>query len=127
MVKACAPLATIDKESNIIRLVHYTTQEYFEQTQKRWFPDAETGITNTCVTYLLFDTFNTGVCATDKEFEERLQENALYDYAARNWGHHAGAASTEVEQLLLDFLENEAKIAGSSQAMMASGGYPGYS
>ena len=33
MVSVCAGLVTVDEESNIIRLVHYTTQEYFEQTQ----------------------------------------------------------------------------------------------
>jgi hypothetical protein len=34
IVSVCAGLVTIDEESDIIRLVHYTTQEYFEQTKK---------------------------------------------------------------------------------------------
>jgi hypothetical protein len=29
MVSMCAGLVTVDEESKIIRLVHYTTQEYF--------------------------------------------------------------------------------------------------
>ena len=33
MVSVCAGLVTIDKDSNIVRLVHYTTQEYFERTK----------------------------------------------------------------------------------------------
>ena len=33
IVSVCAGLVTVDEESNIIRLVHYTTQEYFERTQ----------------------------------------------------------------------------------------------
>jgi hypothetical protein len=52
MVSVCAGLVTVDKESNIIRLVHYTTQEYFEQTQNRWFPNAVVEVTTICVTYL---------------------------------------------------------------------------
>jgi len=32
MASVCAGLVTIDEESKIIRLVHYTTQEYFERT-----------------------------------------------------------------------------------------------
>jgi hypothetical protein len=40
MVSVCAGLVTIDEESDIIRLVHYTTQEYFEQTGTIRFPDA---------------------------------------------------------------------------------------
>jgi hypothetical protein len=32
MVSVCARLVTVDEESNIIRFVHNTTQEYFERT-----------------------------------------------------------------------------------------------
>ena len=74
IVSVCAGLVTVDEESNAIRLVHYTTQEYFERTQKRWFPDAETDILKTCITYLSFDTFDAGFCETDEEFEHRLFE-----------------------------------------------------
>jgi hypothetical protein len=45
MVSVCAGLVTVDEESSIIRLVHYTMQEYFERTQEKWFPNAETDIT----------------------------------------------------------------------------------
>ena len=121
----CAGLVTVDKTSDIIRLVHYTTQEYFERTS--WFPNAETDITVACITYLSFDVFAASFCETDEEFETRLQQNPLYDYAARNWGHHACVASTEVGQSILGFLESEAKVSGSSQAMMASRGYSDYS
>jgi hypothetical protein len=52
IVSVCTGLVTIDEESGIIRLVHYTTQEYFERTQSQWFPDAQTNMNITCVTYL---------------------------------------------------------------------------
>jgi ankyrin repeat protein len=123
----CAGLVTIDEESNVIRLAHYTTLEYFQRTQKDWFPNAQTDIATTCITYLSFDAFEAGFCLTDNEFEKRLQLNPLYDYAARNWGHHASAAPAEVERSAVDFLKSEAKIFSSSQAMMASRDYFGYS
>ncbi|KAH6716575.1 hypothetical protein BKA61DRAFT_513501, partial [Leptodontidium sp. MPI-SDFR-AT-0119] len=94
MVSVCAGLVTVDEESGIIRLVHYTTQEYFERTQSQWFPNAQANITTICVTYLSFDEFESGICRNDDEFEKRLQLNKLYDYAAHNWGHHAREAST---------------------------------
>jgi ankyrin repeat protein len=121
LVSDCAGLVTVDEESNIIRLVHYTTQEYFERTWISWFPNAQRDIAMTCVLYLSFDTFQTGFCPTDEDFEARLQSNPLYDYAAQNWGHHARAASEE--QLILSFLESEAKVSASSQAMMAFKSY----
>ena len=90
------------------------TQEYFKRTQKRWFPSVETDITRICVTYLSFSIFESGLCQTDDEFEEWLQTNQLYDYAAHNWGYHACVASVEVEQLITRLLESEAKVSSSS-------------
>ena len=120
MASVCAGLVTVDEESKIIRLVHYTTQEYFERTWESWFPNTHTDITKICVTYLSFNAFGTGFCLTDKEFEARLQSNALYDYAAQNWGNYAHWDLGEVEELIVDFLKSEAKVAASSQAMIVS-------
>ena len=53
--------------------------------------------------------------------------NPLYDYAAHNWGYHACAALAEVEPLITQLLESEAKVSSSSQAMMASRSYSDYS
>lgn len=64
----CAGLAMVNEESNIIRVVHYTTQEFFKRTQNTWFPNAKTNITETCVTYLAFDVSNSGYCKTDSEY-----------------------------------------------------------
>ena len=119
MVSVCAGLVTVDEETDTIRLVHYTTQEYFERTRIEWFPDAQTDIATICVTYLLFDVFDTGFCQTDGEFQSRLKLNPLYDYAARNWGHHAHTAPAELELLINDLLESQAKVSSCSQAMMA--------
>jgi hypothetical protein len=41
MISVCAGLVTVDEECRIIRFIHYTTQEYFERTRNRWFPDAK--------------------------------------------------------------------------------------
>ncbi|KAI9782389.1 MAG: hypothetical protein M1839_005262 [Geoglossum umbratile] len=125
-VSVCAGLVTVDEESDIIRLVHYTTQEYFERTWTSWFPGAQIDITNVCVTYLSFNVFETGFCESDGEFEARLQTNILYDYAARNWGYHAHTALIK-EDLILNLLESRAKVSAASQAMMASGRYSSYS
>jgi ankyrin repeat protein len=111
-------VGTVDGESNIIRLVHYTTQEYFQRTQERWFPNAELEITTICVSYLSFTVFESGFCETNRDFKERLRLNPLYDYAAHNWGHHAHEAPNLCEEVI-DFLESDAKVEASSQAMMA--------
>lgn len=128
LISVCAGLVTVDQGSDIIRLFHYTAQEYFQQTQKQWFPDAGDDITRTCVTYLSFDDFEAGFCATDAEFEERLRSHQLYDYAAHKWGHHAGE-TTSLDPLVLGFLQYQAKVEASSQALFAvkESGQPHYS
>lgn len=88
MISVCAGLITVDEKNNIIQLVHYTTQEFFQRTQRDWFPEADVEIANVYITYLLFDAFEAGFCRSNEEFEARIQFNPLYDYAARNWGHY---------------------------------------
>jgi ankyrin repeat protein len=117
MVSVCAGLVTVDEESGIVRLVHYTTQEYFERTQCNWFPNAEADITTICVTYLSFRTFETGYCDTDFDFVQRLESYKLYDYAAHNWGHHACKAST-LHPEVINFLKCKSKLEASMQALM---------
>jgi ankyrin repeat protein len=118
----CAGLVIADEQSKIIRLVHYTTQEYFEHKWTAWFPDAHKDITNACVTYLSFDQFNTGFCQSNEVLEERLQTNALYDYAARFWGSHASKAHTENDGIL-KLLRNKAKVSAASQVMISAKRY----
>ena len=119
IVSVCEGLVTVDKESSIIRLVHYTTQEYFKQAQEEWFPDIEKKITTTCITYLSFEDFNSGFCQNDTEFEKRLQLNQFYDYASHNWGHHAHQASTLDAAIIVSFLEKKEHAVASSQGLLA--------
>jgi GPI inositol-deacylase-like protein len=118
LVSVCTGLVIIDEESNIVRLVHYTTQEYFERTWERWFPNAHTDITEKCATYLSFKVFETGFSRTYVDFKKRLQSNVLYDYAALNWGYHARISSTEGGKLVLGLLESATSISACSQVMI---------
>ncbi|KAF1951855.1 hypothetical protein CC80DRAFT_357004, partial [Byssothecium circinans] len=87
VVSACAGLVTVDKESRIIRLVHYTTEDYLKGIREKWNPSAQYDIASTCLTYLCFKTFRSGSCA-DSEFKSRLEQNIFLDYSARYWGEH---------------------------------------
>lgn len=126
LVELCAGLVTVDKEGSIIRLVHYTAQEYFEKMQTSLFPDAQHDIAVTCITYLSFPTFESGLCITDDEFEARMQLYPLYDYGAKHWGDHARASSTKVNELALNLLQREQKALAATQALMASTSFPTY-
>ncbi|KAH0565065.1 hypothetical protein GP486_001547 [Trichoglossum hirsutum] len=112
LVSACAGLVTIDQESNVIRLVHHTTQEYLERTRMDHFPNAQLKIAGTCLTYLSFDTFASGYCSNDEEMEKSLQ------YAASCWGHHTRGSPEQdniVRDLILAFFKQEPKMPCSVQ------------
>ncbi|KAM6522793.1 hypothetical protein FALCPG4_012409 [Fusarium falciforme] len=94
MVTACGGLVTVDQGSGIIRLVHYTTQEYFERTRKTWFPAAEEQLAEVCLTYLSFEPFRREQCKTSGEHQRRLEDWPFYRYACKYWGLHASQASS---------------------------------
>ncbi|RAH55917.1 ankyrin [Aspergillus piperis CBS 112811] len=129
MLSVCAGLVEVDKESRFIRLIHHTAQEYFERNKSHWFPSAESHLTIICSTYLSFETFEAGFCVNDEDFERRLQENPLYDYAARNWGHHARAAGRETATIVQGLLQSKTKVSALCQALTVSKRkcYSGYS
>lgn len=112
----CAGLVTIDRESGIIRLVHYTAQEYFNRTKANVFAGAETKITVACATYLQFDVFRAGPCPSDDALQTRLYRYPLYSYASTNWGIHARRSPFRDE--ILNLLRSKAKIESSIQAML---------
>ncbi|KAL7944011.1 hypothetical protein V8C42DRAFT_327511 [Trichoderma barbatum] len=104
VVSVCAGLVTIDNDSNIIRLVHYTAQEYFEQEYEKWLPEPQSQITTTCITYLsykVFERVSEGTWPLDQTYP-------FYEYAALHWSDHAreGLVLHEV----VGFLEDTAKI-----------------
>ncbi|KAJ7445358.1 hypothetical protein B0H11DRAFT_1635712, partial [Mycena galericulata] len=57
ILSVCAGLVIVDKKSSVVRLVHYTTQEYLDSIQALHFPDAQTEITHTLLTVLAFDGY----------------------------------------------------------------------
>lgn len=130
IVSVCCGLVTIDQsiaeeESQVIRLVHYTTQEYLSQIREKWFPEAEERITNVCAAYISFDVFESGVLqfeanVSDQEqcerLDKRLQSNPFYAYASMKWGHHARESNTS-SQIIRDFLADDNKVQAAAQAM----------
>lgn len=116
LVSICAGLVTVDLESDIICLLHYTTQEYFKRSQQNWFPNAQRDIAEVCVAYLSFDRFGSERYVTTEDLEPILQEYPLYDYVARNWGFHAREGHMQIEKIGLDFLLSDFKVSNSVQA-----------
>lgn len=111
LVSVCAGLVVVDRQSQVIRLVHETTQAYFEKNRLKLFPGAQEEISKICLTYLSFDLLAKGPCSTDDDMQKRLHELPFLDYAACYWGDHVREAEDEsVQSLTFQLLEDNAKL-----------------
>jgi ankyrin repeat protein len=110
LLEVCASLVTIDDHGtgDIIRLAHYTVQEYLQE--KSIIPgDAAFTIAMTCLTFLSFDTFSSGACESKNSIKERLQTYPFFEYAALNLSSHlhkCGELGDSAVDILLRFLAN---------------------
>ncbi|KAK8925489.1 Ankyrin repeat domain-containing protein 50 [Metarhizium anisopliae] len=125
LVSVCAGLVTIDEESMAIRLVHYTLQEYLENTRDKWFRNPQAQMALKCVTYLSFSAFENGRCQCEEDLEERLRLHPFYNYAACNWGRHAREAETPYDDVEY-FLRCQKKVEASTQALWFIRRWPAY-
>jgi ankyrin repeat domain-containing protein 50 len=90
LASMCAGLVQFD-ESDCVRLVHYSAENFFRQNWDRWFPEGSRKLTSTCLTYLLFEPFKDGACSGPSEsadFDDRLEKYPFLSYTAKNWGKH---------------------------------------
>ncbi|USP76308.1 Arp Ankyrin repeat protein [Curvularia clavata] len=119
LLSVCAGLVIVDQESAVVRLVHYTTQEFFQRIIDTWNPGALLEITSTCLTYLSFDKFQTGKSPSNRELEKKLQENKFLDYAAKHWGEHALVLQNELYVLIHSFLCSRRLVSCATQVFLA--------
>ncbi|CAN9210682.1 unnamed protein product [Alternaria alternata] len=127
LVSVCAGLVVVDQESAVIRLVHYTTQEYLERTGDAWNPGGKLHIAATCLTYLSFKSFQSGCCSSDEEFEARLQQNCFLEYAAKHWGSHVRKVETEVADHACELLRGKSYPCVAQVLWVPGYKYRGYS
>ncbi|KFY45951.1 hypothetical protein V495_02719 [Pseudogymnoascus sp. VKM F-4514 (FW-929)] len=125
MIECCQGLVTIDPESTIIRFAHYTIQEYLIEHTNTLFSRAEASLAETCLTYLLFDTFKQGPCTDKEAIRSRIKANTFSKYAARYWGVHVQSSETDqvVQRLTLTLLNCHDAAASATQIMQYCKGY----
>lgn len=117
MINCCQGLAIIAPATERLSLAHYTVQEYFEKHADRLFPGAREDIATTCLSYLLYEDFESGPCSADDEVYRRVTQYPFVRYAASHWGKHVAETekSYAVAQLLSRFLQQRTSTAAAYQ------------
>jgi hypothetical protein len=99
ILSVCAGLVIVDQQLAVVRLVHYTAQEYFDGIKTLKFPHAQTVITQSLLTYL---AFNDVVKSSRTHFEADLPP--LLDYAQYCLVHAAGEPEKQLRSMIIEFL-----------------------
>jgi ankyrin repeat protein len=108
LLTICAGLVTIDEQSDSVRFIHYTTQEYLQRNQQTWLPHAEIEIARSCTAYLSIDGLLVDLCSSEVDYESRLKKFVLLKYAAVYWGPHLNSLMGTCEFDLLNGVGTEA-------------------
>ena len=104
LIDVCAGLVIINSASQIIRLVHYTTQEYFGNKLLDLFAGAEADISRACLTYLSYDIGHQSPTAAI--VITAFQSHHFLDYALGHWfSHvHCSLSAANPNPVLLNFV-----------------------
>lgn len=109
LLSICSGLLTIDEKDGVIRLVHYTAQEFFKKHQHRYFSDTQEELTSICITYLSLGVFD--IYTQDDDDWRWTGKYALLEYAAMNLGVHAyGGIKGAMLQAAVKLFLNETKV-----------------
>lgn len=119
----CCGLVSIDEEDNVIRLVHYSLQQYLEDKWKTDYPRSKWGIATACLTYLMLDDFSPeaaedldrSVLKTgDASLSTRSRwqdSHRFFSYVASYWAEHVkGSLEKELEPLILRFVHSKVHL-----------------
>ena len=119
ITSVCAGLVVLDQASSVIRLVHFSTQEYFKRIRFARFPAAQIHIGKICLTYLSFQDFATSTHNFDYQtIWLRTQKHPLLRYAAEHWGEHVrGGSEKDLQSQVLGFLNDERKLLSAVQVL----------
>ncbi|KAL8691864.1 MAG: hypothetical protein Q9218_003008 [Villophora microphyllina] len=114
---SCAGLVTVDHETKVIRMVHYSAQEYFTANRHLHIPNGHYDIAAVSLKYLTSDLFSKGRRVDNAQLHILNDEKPFLDYAARYWGHHVRESGREADLLprILEFMGMESNLSIATQ------------
>ena len=106
-VSCCFGLTIIDKETQVVRLVHFSVNEFLLERRDELFDDPDSVLAGSCLAYMaLFIKAEMRAESewTDKSASPRYGRWPFWEYSAGHWGIHAGRSCVgPAEASLRDF------------------------
>ena len=123
LLSVCGGLVMISGDTETIRFIHYTVQEYFERARHLESSSAHTYLAATCITYLSFSNFATGQFwdhyCHDRLLVKLLDRHILLRYASEHWGDHVRECCDQdpaIHAVVRSFLTLKANVLCSIEA-----------
>ncbi|KAH6916361.1 ankyrin repeat-containing domain protein [Coprinopsis sp. MPI-PUGE-AT-0042] len=91
LLSLCGGLITVEEESRLVRLVHYTAKETLEGLLHEAFPHPHSLLATVCMTHLAECGFQNTTISSQEEFGNTLKRDPLLAYASEAWTFHARA------------------------------------
>ena len=88
IVDFCLGLVSIHKDTSEIRLVHFTLHDFLYNPNSTWYTTSELLLAEVCLTYLLFNAFDSPPPAEEESYYEMRRLYPLYEIACLRWGLH---------------------------------------
>ena len=79
-------LVIIENNGSEVRLIHRSLEDYLEESQSNWFPNADIEIAKACLTYLRLVVPHEP--QQDKYFFSKNAKYPFLQYASQYWGDH---------------------------------------
>ena len=89
-VHYCFSLVVIDKETSVIRLVHFSVNEYLQERRSEFFPNADDILTSSYLSYMFIHQSVLDQCL--EPLSVANDEALFMTYAARHWGIRASTS-----------------------------------
>ena len=98
--------------SSVIRLVHYSVQEYLYENRNLLFPSGHAIIAELSMTYMVSDVFALGCRNKHSEISALISDNAFFGYAVFHWAYHVKMANdNRIDAVAFELLQAKPQMA----------------
>ena len=98
--------------SSVVRLVHYSVQEYLYENRDLLYPSGHAIIAELSMTYMLFDVFALGCRKGYFDILALISDNALLKYTVFHWAEHVKMANDHrIDAIAFDVLQAKPQMA----------------
>lgn len=107
LLSLCHGLVTVEEESGLVRLHHYTTKKPLQELLQEIYPHPHTLLAAVCMTHLAKRGFRDTKISSKEELVQALDQDPLLSYAHESWAFHANL-SLDAEPCgnqILDFVQ----------------------